>query len=239
MKSAGLIAMALLLTSACSTSGYRRFYQGNLGKYSLEERGLLPCQGEPETVVGADRSEDEVRMLENGYRMIGQAFFEGADEGAGPVERMARELGASVVIAYRRFAGSESHSVRVRHLPGSRHVGPPSHRATFSEERFEQGASFWAKSAKSPSFGAFGRDDDLEREGRSGEVGVVVRAVVRESPALRCGVQRGDVVRKLSGHDVEGPSSYARLLEQLAGQPVEVEVARDGTSRVLACQLGK
>ena len=59
--------------------------------------------------------------------------------------------------------------------------------------------------------------------------GVVISRIVIEGPSARAGIQPGDVVTTIGGHNVATVSDLTRLLRQEfeAGQTVEVEVFRN------------
>ncbi len=236
MKTKALGAKVLLLASvaglaSCATA-FREHYRGNLGGRPLEESGLLPNPGEPQVIVGGSRIDDDVHMLESGYRMVGLVFFEGLDEGTEPIERLARELKVAVAYAYKRPSLVQPHRMHL-HLSGD-HVGPPrSAKARF----YEQGATFWAKSSSPPAFGALVRPA-RDAEGNVEATGVAVAAVVRDSPASRCGIRRGDTILKVGGQAVESVATYVSILMRSGGQTVEVEVRRDGASTALTCPVG-
>ena len=75
--------------------------------------------------------------------------------------------------------------------------------------------------------------------------GVIISNTVIEGPSDRAGIEPGDIVVKIGGHDIATVSDLTRLLKQefRAGQEVEVEVFRvangDGFRQTLALVLGE
>ena len=75
--------------------------------------------------------------------------------------------------------------------------------------------------------------------------GVVISRIVIEGPSARAGIQPGDVVTTIGGHNVATVSDLTRLLRQEfeAGQTVEVEVFRNeeggGSNRIFQLQFGE
>jgi len=89
-------------------------------------------------------------------------------------------------------------------------------------------AAYWAK-VSPPVFGA--RVDNVPpgmRQPTAGGRGVIVREVVKDSPAFRHGISEGDVVRKIGGVDVHDVTGFFRAVHMCAGQRVIVEIARGG-----------
>lgn len=83
----------------------------------------------------------------------------------------------------------------------------------------------------------------LPRKAVSGEErqslgGVVVRQVIRETPADRAGLRRNDVILSFDGVDVSDVASLQEIVERASlDVPHKVRVLRDGTSIELEIQL--
>jgi Do/DeqQ family serine protease len=70
--------------------------------------------------------------------------------------------------------------------------------------------------------------------------GVVVFGVARNSPAAAAGMQRGDVIVKMNGQGVKTAEEVQSIVDQTTvGQPVNVDVDRDGKSVTLAVRPGE
>ncbi|NQW23780.1 MAG: trypsin-like peptidase domain-containing protein [SAR202 cluster bacterium] len=75
--------------------------------------------------------------------------------------------------------------------------------------------------------------------------GVIIQTIVADGPSDRAGIQPGDIVVNVDGHDVATVSDLVRLLKQefTAGQKVEVEVFRSanggGTRITVTLELGE
>jgi Do/DeqQ family serine protease len=70
--------------------------------------------------------------------------------------------------------------------------------------------------------------------------GVVVFGVARNSPAASAGMQRGDVIVKMNGQAVKTAEEVQTIVDQTTvGQPVNVDVDRDGKSVTLAVRPGE
>ncbi len=79
------------------------------------------------------------------------------------------------------------------------------------------------------AFGAHVRDLSSDLREQTGSMkGVVVNAVVKNSPAFRSHISKGDVVRSIGGLDICDVSGFFRAVSRFAGQQVIVEILRDG-----------
>jgi Do/DeqQ family serine protease len=70
--------------------------------------------------------------------------------------------------------------------------------------------------------------------------GVVVFGVARNSPAAAAGMQRGDVIVKMNGQSVKTAEEVQTIVDQTTvGQPVNVDLDRDGKSVTIAVRPGE
>jgi peroxiredoxin len=72
----------------------------------------------------------------------------------------------------------------------------------------------------------------------SGEPGVLIRSVMRGSPAERAGIAGGDVVLSIDGENVAGPTELrGRVMSAEAGARVSLGVLRGAETRLFAVEL--
>lgn len=70
--------------------------------------------------------------------------------------------------------------------------------------------------------------------------GVVIFGVARRSPAAQAGIQRGDVIVKMNGQEIKSADEVQSIVEQTTvGQPLKVEINRDGKSVNLSVRPGE
>jgi S1-C subfamily serine protease len=70
--------------------------------------------------------------------------------------------------------------------------------------------------------------------------GVVVFGVARNSPAATAGMQRGDVIVKMNGQAVKTAEEVQTIVDQTTvGQPVNVDLDRDGKTVTIAVRPGE
>ncbi len=229
-------AAALLAVPACAGNLYRKHYQDNLHGRTLAEDGIVVGPGPVQIVTGGDRRNDDARMLESGHRMVGLVFFDGVDQGAPEIEEVAREVGARVAISYKRPCDRSRSALRSRR---SLRRTPVAHTRPQGPRCDELGATFWVMSAQAPSVGAFVQDRVSAESGAEEErEGLRVIAVVRASPADRCGVRRGDTLTGVAGRKVDSTAGYLSEVNAALGKTIEFELRRDGAVRTVSCEVG-
>lgn len=70
--------------------------------------------------------------------------------------------------------------------------------------------------------------------------GVIVSAVVRDSPADHAGLRGGDVLRRVAGNEVRTPDDVIQSVRrQDAGAWVEVEISRHGQEKTLSVRVAR
>jgi serine protease Do len=73
-----------------------------------------------------------------------------------------------------------------------------------------------------------------------GERGVVLGAVVPDSPAAKAGLKEKDVVTEINGQRVEGAAQFRRMIHEIpAGRAAQLTVWRDGHAQAVSVTLGK
>lgn len=72
------------------------------------------------------------------------------------------------------------------------------------------------------------------------ERGVVLGAVVPDSPAAKAGLKEKDVVTEINGQRVEGAAQFRRMIHEIpAGRTAQLTVWRDGHAQTVSVTLGK
>ena len=70
--------------------------------------GVIFSTEEPKVSIGKDPKEDELMMVEEGYRMLGYSDFHGPQINQNQAIEKAKELKASVVILYSKYLDTKS-----------------------------------------------------------------------------------------------------------------------------------
>lgn len=257
------LAAALL---ACATNNaFKAKYQSSLERWpSGEVSRLLPTDGKVDIVTSTDMQRDAVRMMENGYLLLGRSRFRSQQVDADAAREVARELGASVVLLRKQYATTVQGAVATeRWFPSARADAPvadparsdgPS--ATTNEQNaratvqgefrttyvpqtvdyYDFAATFWAKS-KPPIFGVLVEAAGPQVREKTGGGGVVIRAVINDSPAAQGGIKSGDVVVKLAGTEITGPDQFFDTVVGNAGKEVDVDLLRGSDEKKVRLKL--
>jgi len=198
MKRLFLLGLGVLL-SGCATNPFSQFYYDRTGGADLTtSQAVISPAGDPLVFRGNDVEKDAVGMIEKGYALIGYSSFNGGNVDENDALSQARKVHAAAIIIYGQYTDTESGSTPVV-LPGyqawpyaSRTIYVP-----YNVRRYDYLVTYWVK-LKPPVFGCFAVDlsPELRSQIKSNK-GVLVMAVLKDSPAFREDILKGDVIKRV------------------------------------------
>lgn len=199
---------------------------------------LKSANPNPDTqiMLGKKKEEDNIRMLEEGYDMIGSSGF--TSQEASPEE--AREHGKTIkadrVLIYKKAESAKTSSSKLQLVKEAAKKGAEIDPNDLVEEptQYAYYASYWAK-LPMPSFGVHIIKLKLNTSGSPVEgeenieelPGLRVIAVINDSPASKSGIQRGDTLLKLADVELSKPDDLFAAVKKYAGQTIDVVLQRN------------
>jgi len=215
----GLLVAISLALSGCANM-YEKYYKDRTGGGDLTRSSRVILSSDmPEQLSGRNgrEAEDNLRMVEDGFRLIGMSSFTGPQAGAahpGNAVTQAGKVHASAVMIYPpKYAGTAGgiHGALAGPYP-----------------TYEFLATYWTK-LKPPIFGIYVDPLSAEpMENTRSNKGVIVQAVVRNSPAFRAGILRGDVLTHIGEKEIADRQGLSNALDQYVGKTVIVKYVRAG-----------
>jgi hypothetical protein len=263
-----LILIALLasvLVAACSNP-YKDAYKSTLERRPAGEASrLLPPTGDVKIVTSTRMRDDAVRMMEEGWLLLGRSKFRDAQIDAAGAIAVAKEVGASVVLVRKEYATTVTGTMESAEWIPPRTIarreqevvvsGPDSgkvierdvtttidgeYRTTYvptNTDYYDYAATYWAKS-KPPIFGVIVRSlSDSEKVATQSNRGVVVRAVINDSPAFNADILRGDIITSFGGQQISGPDQFFQAVLAGAGKEIVVRILRAGEQKTFTVRL--
>lgn len=248
-------ALALIALSACANP-YRANFNTTLDRLpAWMGTRFLPAPGKPRLIKSQDIRSDNWRQFEKGYVMVGFAKFDGPPLNLDQALAQAKAIDAEVVIVQERFTRSMTETVAVTQWPAdetteireqSQSTGRrgPRQESRTTEIRvsrspetvylpklvdyYEHAATFWRRIER-PVFGALVQDltDELKQKLQTNR-GLVVRAVMVDSPAYQADLLKGDILMKIDGEPVSSARKFYNDVILLAGRDVNLSVLRGG-----------
>jgi len=229
------MSLAVVLSIGCA-SPYSAYYHDFLDGKSVDQvPSLVPHDGEPQVYSARDFETDRRALTEDGYILIGYSSFNATIADPRDAISHARRIGAAIVLLESRHASTErgATSYALQNLPG----GYTIHHVPYSIDRYDFGATFWAK-AKSTILGIAATDLSADdRIGLSRNRGAVVDVVIKRSPAFDADIMRGDVITKFNGELLTDASELSEMTRRHAGKEVVLEIFRDGRPQEVKLRL--
>jgi len=176
-----------------------------------------------------NQEEDNTQMLENGYDMMGSSTFVSTSVSDDLALQYGKDLKADTVLIYNKNIPIKTNIVR---FDGDKAGEKSADEVNKSAEQMPQTihyASYWAK-LPMPSLGVhIIKLIPAENDGaaKADEVkGLTVIAVIKESPAAKASILKGDNLLKIGEQLLDKPDDLFAAVKQYAGKTVPVEVQR-------------
>lgn len=232
-----------------------------------EPSALIPAEGAPRLLSSNDLKADSIKLLEGGYRPIGRSKFRSDYVEPAPALEQAQAVGAEVVLVTARHISTDTVAMPVvEWSPDQRVVQQDTQQVRSSDsdvvqstthesvtviegeyqtryvpqtvDTYDNIATYWRKAAP-PILGVLGSDvGEAERQASQSNKGLLVKIVVRKSPAFAADIFRGDIIRQLGGHEVLDADDFFEALMGMAGKTVDLRIWRDGKLLTKTVPLG-
>lgn len=243
-----------LLLSGC-VNAYSKFYQDRTGGMDLTTSPrVIISTDKPRLFRGNNLDDDYIRLLEDGFGLVGISSFNGAGNvNADDAIIQAERIHAAVVLVYSKYINTTSGvlpltspDIQTSTTTMSGNVMGPGGMATYSGNaystyygtrttyipysvnRYDYFASYWIK-MKPPILGVNVRDLTSEMTQKIGSnKGVFVIAVIKGSPAFHGDILKGDILKRIGDKEFIDAKSFGDIVSIYAGKKVEIILLRDG-----------
>lgn len=204
--------------------------------------GLQSLQASPDTkmYVSNHKTDDNISMLEDGYDMMGSSDFEAGSVSPNDALIFAKSIKADTVLVYTKYASKQSALSKIDAIKQAAKTTGELDESVLKqdEEQFKYFASYWAK-LPPPLLGVHVIKLKPVGEGAKPEDGLKVLAVIKESPAAKASIQRGDVLLKIGDIVLEKPEQLSMAAKQYQGQQVSISYLREGEALTTTATLNK
>ena len=205
--------------------------------------GLTSSLAIPDTkmYVSNHKEDDNISMLENGYDMMGSSGFEGGDVPADLALAHGKTIKADVVLVYSKYGAAKSASSKMEMIREAAKTGRELTEKDMADEPtvYKYYASYWAK-LPTPTLGVHviklvpkSSDPNADTE----IPGLQLLAVIKDSPAAKAGLVRGDRLLKVNNTALEKPEDLTTAVRQLKGQTVDIHYLRADVEETTKVQL--
>lgn len=246
-----LIFVILNLLSALAFAEETNLFQVNY--LTQSNNSLHSLQKKPDTKIyaGMNKEKDNIRMLEDGYDLMGTSAFQGPFTEPNQALKHAQSIEADVVLVYDRKINEMTRTERLRQIHAEMKKSSKSEKNSVIEvseadlqdknSKFDFYATYWAKLPQ-PILGLhviklIKKNSDTKE--KKEEAGLKVIAVIKDSPAFKSGIQKGDVILVLNDVNTESPEEFAKSVFKQQGNKVKIKYARDNEEKVVVTELNR
>jgi hypothetical protein len=230
----GFLSLSLLLfvfinmAQAAQENPYAANYKEQ-NTYNLKSLSASP---DTKLFVSNHKDDDNIAMLEDGYDMIGSSGFSATEAAPDLALQHAKAIKADTVLIYKKYESAKTASSKVQLVKEAARKGEDLDPNDLVEEptQYYFYASYWAK-LPMPLLGVHiiklkkSTGDDAEAQALPG---LKIIAVIKDSPAAKAGIVRGDTVMKIGDMALAEADDLFAAVKKYAGQAVDVELERKG-----------
>lgn len=247
-RPAEIMLLALLclgmLSLALNVHAAENLYEKN---YRAQNNGnLKSLESNPNTkmYVSNHKDEDNISMLENGYDMMGTSAFDATDTPADQALQFGKSIKADTVLVYSKYGSEKTSASKLQLIREAAKRGGEIDAKDLENPvtEYQYYASYWAK-LPPPLLGVHiiklkKRTNATDEEaGATEEKGLKVIAVIKDSPAAKAGVSKGDVLLKIGEVELQTPDDLFAAVKRYAGQSVPVELLHEQDAKQLTVAL--
>ncbi|MEQ1488150.1 MAG: PDZ domain-containing protein [Methylotenera sp.] len=229
-----LLGLAVAFFTSQVHSAENAATQANLyaEKYVAQNGSQLQSlSSSPETQLERrkNQEEDNTRMLENGYDMMGSSTFISTSVADDLALQHGKDLRADTVLVYNKNTPIKTNIVRLDGDKAGEKAADDANKSAVQTPQTIHYATYWAK-LPTPLLGvhiiklipATSNGVALAEEVK----GLTIIAVIKESPAAQARIVKGDNLLKIGEQVLENPDDLFAAVKRYAGQTVPVEVQR-------------
>jgi membrane-associated protease RseP (regulator of RpoE activity) len=185
-------------------------------------------------------------MLEDGFDLMGSSGFDAGNVLPELALQHAKAIKADTVLVYKKYGSAKTPVSKMQLIKeaakkGGGEVDAKDIASIEDEPQYKYFASYWAKMPM-PLLGLHfiklaTRDEETEK--LIEKKGLKVLAVIKDSPAAKAGIARGDVLYKINDVILNKPEELPSLVRQLQGQNVTIEYEREGAMNIAKAKINQ
>ncbi|MBA3696159.1 MAG: PDZ domain-containing protein [Methylotenera sp.] len=193
--------------------------------------------------VSNHKDKDNISMLENGYDMMGTSGFDGTDTSSDLALQFGKSINADTVLVYSKYGSAKTSASKLQLIKEAAKRGGGIDAKDLEEPatEYQYYASYWAK-LPTPLLGVHliklkpvvAPESDVKPVD---EKGLNIIAVIKESPAAKAGIIKGDVLLKLGDVELNKPDDLFLAVKRYEGETVQVELMRDQSNITVTVAL--
>ncbi|MBC7757111.1 MAG: PDZ domain-containing protein [Bdellovibrio sp.] len=209
---------------------------------------LVSLQASPDTkmYVSNHKDDDNISMLENGFDMMGSSGFATGEVPADLALQHAKAIKADTVLVYTKFGAAKTAASKMAVIKeAAKKGGGVVEDKDLKEDptQYDYYASYWAK-LPAPLLGVhiiklvlFAENEEEAAANKKVNTGLKILAVIKDSPAAKAGLKRGDTLYKIADVELNKPEELSNVVRKHQGQNVAIEFERAGIKNTANAQI--
>lgn len=212
-------------------------YTKNYKEQNTNNLKSLNPNPDTKLLVSNHKEDDNISMLESGYDMIGSSGFSATEASPDLALQQGRAVKADTVLIYKKYESAKTASSQLQLIKEAAKKGEDIDPNDLVEEPTQHYfyASYWAK-LPMPLFGVHiiklrkGSNDNGEEGAEQIQdlPGLKVIAAIKDSPAAKANIVRGDTLLKIGDVELVKADDLFAAVKRYAGQTVPVLLQRNG-----------
>ena len=234
-----LLISYVLIVSTSIASAQENLFKKNFQRQSPTDFQSFKKTIDTKIMKGWDQDKDKIKMLEEGFDLMGFSGFSGPNISPNFAKIHGEELKADLVLIYDRQVNDSSRASAIKKARDKVFAARKAEKKgeiieiEITEEDLLDSnalyvfyASYWVKLPK-PTFGT--HFIKIAKNNVQDEVpGALVIAVIKDSPAAKAGILKNDSIVKIDQVDVNSPDDLIAVIKKSKGKSVDVEFIRGG-----------
>ncbi|HSI38055.1 MAG TPA: PDZ domain-containing protein [Methylotenera sp.] len=229
-----LLALGTLLVAGGLQAAEVNPYAKNYKEQNSNQLKSLAANPDTKMYVSNHKEDDNISMLENGYDMMGSSGFEAGDVPADLALQHGKNIKADTVLVYSKYGSAKTAESKMQAIKEAlKKKGEVTEQDLVTEPtEYKYYASYWAK-LPMPLLGVhiikLKQKVAAESEAAIPEQkGLKIIAVIKDSPAAKAAITKGDLLLKIGEVDLVKPDDLFAAVKRYAGQTVPIELQRGG-----------
>lgn len=237
------LAVVLLAVCLQTAQAAENLYAENYKAQNNSDLKSMQAQPDTKMYVSNHYDEDNISMLESGYDMMGSSGFEAGSIAPDMALDHAKAIKADVVLVYSKYASKKSPLSKMQTFKEAAKTTGEVDPAVLEDggEQYKYYASYWAK-LPMPLLGLHviklkHKSDNSDE--MIVEDGLKVLAVIKDSPASKAGLKRGDVLVRIGDVSLQSPEQLSQALMKYKGKQVDIAYERNKESAIAQATINK
>jgi len=227
------LSLVLFVFIHAAQAAEKNPYAANYKEQNTYNLKSLSPSPDTRLFVSNHKDDDNITMLEDGYDMIGSSGFSAAEAAPELALQHAKSIKADTVLIYKKYESAKTPGSKLQLVKEAAKKGEDIDAEALADEpaQYYFYASYWAK-LPMPLLGVHiiklkmnANEDGAEAQALPG---LKVIAVIKDSPAAKAGIARGDTIMKIGDMTLVSADDLFAAVKRYAGQTVAVELEHKG-----------